>query len=88
MRKVAGTKYAKDLIPSVLPNVRNDTSAKPIVIENPDSGDLYNENPAGQPGTLTKEQVARFINSNGTQIEDVMLSNHKTQEQVTHEYIK
>ena len=25
-KNVAGTKYAKDLIPSVLPNVRNDTS--------------------------------------------------------------
>ena len=43
MRKMAGTKYAKDLIPSVLPNVQNDTSAKPIVIENPDIGNSYNQ---------------------------------------------
>lgn len=51
MRKMAGTKYAKDLIPSVLPNVRNDTSAKPIVIENPDTGNSYNQSGIDQTET-------------------------------------
>jgi len=34
MRKMVGTKNAKELIPSVLLNARNDTSTTPTVIEN------------------------------------------------------
>ncbi len=51
MRKVAGTKNAKELLPSVLLNVRNDTSAKPIVIENPDLGNSYSQSGLNQTET-------------------------------------